>query len=106
MLVYLMLDCLIVQAPANYNFDYAVKDDYSYVDMGHNEHRYGDNTKGEYTVYQPDGTVRTVSYYVDGDSGFVADVKYTGEAKYDHTYKPAYVPSYDHAYKPAYTSKY
>ena len=106
MLVYLMLDCLIVQAPANYNFDYAVKDDYSYVDMGHNEQRHGDNTKGEYFVVLPDGRRQTVSYYVDGYSGFVADVKYTGEAKYDHTYKPAYVPSYDHAYKPAYTSKY
>ena len=101
-----MLDCLIVQAPAHYNFDYAVKDDYSYVDMGHNEQRHGDNTEGKYYVVLPDGHRQIVSYYVDGDSGFVADVKYTGEAKYDHAYKPAYVPSYDHAYKPAYTSKY
>merc|ERR1711911_433778 len=93
-------------APAQYDFAYAVKDDYSYVDMGHNEHRNGDNTKGEYFVVLPDGRRQTVTYYVDGYSGFVADVKYSGEAKYDHDYKPAYKAAYEPAYKPAYKPAY
>ena len=86
----------LLQAPAYYNFDYAVKDDYTYVDFGHNEHRDGDNTKGSYYVVLPDGRRQVVTYYVDGYSGYVADVKYEGEAKYD--YKPAYKPDYKSEY--------
>ena len=98
----------IMQAPAYYNFDYAVKDDYTYVDFGHNEHRDGDNTKGSYYVVLPDGRRQVVSYYVDGYSGYVADVKYEGEAKYDHkpAYKAAYQPEYKADYKPAYKPAY
>ena len=96
------------QGPAYYNFDYAVKDDYAYLDFGHSENRNGDNTKGEYFVVLPDGRRQTVSYYVDGYSGFVADVKYSGEPKYDYKpeYKPAYKPAYEPAYKPAYKPAY
>ncbi len=65
--------------------------------MGHSENRNGDNTKGSYFVVLPDGRRQTVNYYVDGYSGYVADVSYDGYAKaYD--YKPAYNKP---AYKPA-----
>ena len=94
------------QAPAHYDFDYAVKDDYSYVNFGHNENRNGDNTKGSYFVDLPDGRRQTVNYYVDGYSGYVADVQYSGEAKYAHDYKPAYKAAYEPAYKPAYKAAY
>ena len=62
--------------------------------MGHNEARNGDDTKGSYFVVLPDGRKQTVNYYVNGYSGYVADVSYDGYAKaYD--YKPAYhAPSY------------
>ena len=86
---------VVTQAPAYYNFDYAVKDDYTYVDFGHNEKREGDKTNGQYFVVLPDGRRQVVSYYVDGYSGYVADVKYEGEAKYDH--KPAYHGAYEPA---------
>ena len=97
------------QAPAYYAFDYAVKDDYTYVDMGHNEKRDGDKTTGSYHVVLPDGRKQVVDYYVDGYSGYIADVKYDGYAKaYDYkpTYKPEYKPEYKPAYKPSYEPEY
>ena len=81
------------QAPAHYKFDWAVNDDYTYVNMGQYEGRDGDNTKGNYWVVLPDGRKQNVNYYVNGYSGYVADVTYDGYAKaYD--YKPAYKSNY------------
>ncbi|XP_042226734.1 pro-resilin-like isoform X2 [Homarus americanus] len=68
--------------PAQYNFNWAVNDDSSENDFGHQETRDNDNTKGSYSVQLPDGRLQTVTYYVDGDSGYIADVKYVGEARY------------------------
>jgi hypothetical protein len=80
--------------PAQYNFDWVVKDDYSYNYYGQNENRNGDNTEGSYFVQLPDGRLQTVKYYVNGDSGFVAEVSYSGEPKYEaSSYKPAYAPA-------------
>ena len=49
-----------------------------------------------------DGRIMRVIYRVDGDSGFIADVSYEGEAKpYDYTaYKPAPKPVYHPAPAP------
>merc|ERR1719474_2215721 len=41
--------------------------------------------KGEYRVELPDGRVQIVSYHADHDNGFIADVRYEGEA---HPYVP------------------
>ena len=72
-------------APVHYKFEWAVKDDYSSVDMGQFEGHEGRHTKGFYYVLLPDGRRQIVDYYVDGDSGFVADVRYVGSgAKYDN----------------------
>ncbi|KAK8728446.1 hypothetical protein OTU49_009306, partial [Cherax quadricarinatus] len=72
-----------------YDFNYAVKDDPSGDDFGHQESRDGYNTQGNYFVLLPDGRLQRVSYTVNGDSGYVAQVEYEGEAQY-----PAYQPSY------------
>lgn len=40
------------KAPAEYQFSYDVKDDYSKNDFGHSEDRSGYNTKGQYQVSQ------------------------------------------------------
>ncbi|XP_042226740.1 pro-resilin-like [Homarus americanus] len=72
---------------AQYNFNYAVKHDPSGNDFGHQETRDGDNTKGSYYVQLPDGRLQTVTYFVDGDSGYIADVKYDGEARYPDSYE-------------------
>ncbi|XP_076061303.1 uncharacterized protein LOC143037077 [Oratosquilla oratoria] len=68
--------------PAKYDFNYAVKDEESYNDFGHQEVRDGDRTDGSYFVHLPDGRLQKVVYYVDGDSGYVAEVTYEGEARY------------------------
>ena len=64
------------QHPAQYGFNYAVADDYSENNYGHEENRDGYDTKGSYFVNLPDGRVQKVTYYVNGDSGFVAEVSY------------------------------
>nr|XP_027232933.1 cuticle protein 19-like [Penaeus vannamei] len=82
-------------SPGKYDFNYAVKDDYSNNNYGHQEDRNGYGAQGSYYVLLPDGRLQKVTYSVNGDSGFVAEVSYEGEAQYpaEHpSYKPT--PSY------------
>merc|ERR1739844_680313 len=80
--------------PASYQYAYEVKDEYAGVDFGAQEARNGYSTDGQYQVLLPDGRLQTVSYGVkDGYSGYVADVVYTGEAKYDPVPAPQYKPA-------------
>ncbi|XP_076061356.1 uncharacterized protein LOC143037126 [Oratosquilla oratoria] len=65
-----------------YEFTHAVKDEESYNDFGHQEARDDEHTQGSYYVQLPDGRLQKVTYYVDGDSGFIAEVSYEGEARY------------------------
>ena len=75
-----------------YTYAYAAADDYSGVNFGQSENRDGYATSGSYNVALPDGRIQTVTYRVDGDSGYIADVQYTGEAKYE-PYVPAPHPA-------------
>ncbi|XP_050728895.1 pro-resilin-like [Eriocheir sinensis] len=67
---------------AKYNFNWAVKDAPSANDFGQAEERDNEETKGSYYVQLPDGRLQEVTYYVDGDSGYIAEVNYVGEASY------------------------
>lgn len=78
-------------------FGYAVKDEY-YNDYAHDTASDGKVRTGTYRTLLPDGRVQIVNYKAD-DYGYVADVQYQGEAKYD--YKPAGYPS-SYAPKPSY----
>ncbi|XP_042880421.1 cuticle protein 8-like [Penaeus japonicus] len=62
--------------PAQYDFGYEVVDPETGNDFGHAETRNGDNTSGQYRVLLPDGRVQVVSYTVNADSGYVAQVSY------------------------------
>merc|ERR1712186_200636 len=74
-----------IAAPV-YNFQYGVSDSYSGAAFSHSEDRNNYDTKGEYRVNLPDGRVQIVTYSA-GPDGYVADVKYEGEAAY-----PKYEP--------------
>ncbi len=71
-----------------YDFKYAVKDEPSYNDYSHSESSDGKTVTGSYRVVLPDTRTQVVNYKAD-DYGYVADVKYEGEAKYD-AYKSSY----------------
>jgi hypothetical protein len=78
-----------------YSFAWAVKDDYTYNDYAHQETADDKGyVSGSYRTLLPDGRTQTVTYKADDYTGYVADVKYDGEAKYPTEYKPS-------AYKPA-----
>ncbi|XP_047479276.1 pro-resilin-like [Penaeus chinensis] len=82
---------------AKYDFNWAVSHDPSSNEFGHQEARDGDHTQGSYYVELPDGRLQTVKYFVDGDSGYVAEVNYEGEVSLESAsfesreYRPRYV---------------
>merc|ERR1712130_35551 len=84
--------------PPKYAYSYSVQDDYTGNNYGANEDRDGYATSGSYYVALPDGRLQKVTYTVNGDGGYVADVTYEGEAQYPEA-KPYSPPA--PAYKPA-----
>ncbi|XP_053957234.1 mucin-17 isoform X2 [Anastrepha ludens] len=59
---------------ARYAFEYGVNDPYTGDIKHQKEERDGDVVKGEYSLVEPDGNVRTVKYYADWETGFHAEV--------------------------------
>lgn len=51
------------------------------TDFSAQESRDGDKTEGSYQILLPDTRLQKVTYTVNGDSGFAAEVTYEGEAK-------------------------
>lgn len=71
---YTNLSTMFLQYP-KYFFEYDVKD-YKTGDVKNQwEQRDGDSVKGQYSLVEPDGSVRTVEYTSDEKSGFNAVVK-------------------------------
>lgn len=46
------------------------------------EKRYGDKVEGEYSLHEPDGTIRIVKYEADHKNGFNAHVERKGHAEH------------------------
>ncbi|KAI9552982.1 hypothetical protein GHT06_020868 [Daphnia sinensis] len=70
-----------------YSFFYEVKHEESKNDYSHAESSDGKVVKGTYKVLLPDGRNQNVEYVADSN-GYVAQVKYEGEAKYPE-FQPA-----------------
>eukprot|EP00095_Tigriopus_kingsejongensis_P008528 maker-scaffold81_size397536-snap-gene-1.13 protein:Tk08528 transcript:maker-scaffold81_size397536-snap-gene-1.13-mRNA-1 annotation:"PREDICTED: pro-resilin-like" len=70
------------QEPMPYEFQWEVKDQESEPDGAFFTHKESkqegspDRTEGEYRTWLPDGRLMIVSYYVDGESGFVPTITY------------------------------
>ena len=85
--------------PPAYDYTYGVNDGYSGANFGASETRNGYATQGEYHVALPDGRLQTVTYTSDANTGYIADVKYSGEPVYAPA--PAYGPAPVRPYAPA-----
>ena len=70
----------------DYSTAHAVRDVYSGVNVDSQENRLGDRTEGSYSVDLPDGRKQVVTYWVDGYSGYNADVQYIGQAHHPQVY--------------------
>ncbi|KAK5646876.1 hypothetical protein RI129_005340 [Pyrocoelia pectoralis] len=78
-----------------YKFNYGVKDGHTGDIKEQSEVRDGDTVKGEYSLVEPDGTIRKVEYFDDGHSGFNAIVHKSGHAHHPQTH---HVPAAHEAY--------
>lgn len=65
-----------------YIFGYAVTDSESSSNFDHHESSDAQVITGSYRVALPDGRTQIVNYTADDINGYVADVKYEGEAQY------------------------
>ncbi|QQP51410.1 Cuticle protein 186_ isoform B, partial [Caligus rogercresseyi] len=57
-----------------YAFNYAALDSESQTDFSAEEESKDGSVIGQYKVLRADGIIMTVTYSVEGDSGFVADI--------------------------------
>lgn len=62
-----------------HSFAWSVKDEATNNDYSHQQESDGKVTSGSYRVAMPDGRTQIVTYRAD-DNGYVAQVKYEGEA--------------------------
>ena len=65
-----------------YAFAYEVIDPLGDANFGHRESSDGVVTEGEYRVALPDGRLQIVTYTASDATGYVADVKYEGTARF------------------------
>lgn len=69
-----------MQAYPKYEFKYGVTDAHTGDQKSQYETRDGDVVKGQYSLVEPDGTIRTVDYTSDPHNGFNAIVSRSGHA--------------------------
>lgn len=66
-----------MQAYPKYSFKYGVNDFHTGDVKHQHETRDGDVVKGQYSLVEPDGSIRTVDYTADKHNGFNAVVSKT-----------------------------
>merc|ERR1719195_2545391 len=79
--------------PKPFAYEYGGADEYGrHFAKTETQDEYG-VVQGEYRVELPDGRVQIVSYHADHENGFIADVRYEGEAHPEPAYHPAPAPA-------------
>jgi hypothetical protein len=78
-----------------YKFEYGVSDPVTGDNKNQWEIRDGDFVQGEYSLDEPDGTKRIVSYHADDATGFHAIVKKIGVANHYQPIKNLYNDAYN-----------
>ncbi|GFG31386.1 hypothetical protein Cfor_09255, partial [Coptotermes formosanus] len=68
----------LLQSPPRYAFNYGVNDQHTGDVKQQSEQREGDVVKGQYSLVEPDGSIRTVDYTADPVHGFNAVVSKSG----------------------------
>lgn len=71
---------ILQDAHPRYAFEYGVNDPHTGDNKHQKEVREGDTVNGEYSLVEPDGSVRTVKYQADWETGFHATVTKTKKA--------------------------
>ncbi|XP_030758956.1 adult-specific cuticular protein ACP-20-like [Sitophilus oryzae] len=71
----------------HYEYKYGVHDPKHHDVHEQKEERYGDKVKGEYSLHEPDGTIRYVKYEADKENGFNAEVRREGHAVHPQHYR-------------------
>ncbi|KAG6463534.1 cuticle protein 7 [Manduca sexta] len=87
-----------IYAHPRYQFNYGVADGHTGDQKSQWEARDGDVVKGQYSLVEPDGTVRTVNYSADDHNGFNAVVSRHGHAAHPATAVVAAAPAYGHGH--------
>ncbi|KAL1497020.1 hypothetical protein ABEB36_008051 [Hypothenemus hampei] len=82
-----------------YEFNYGVADGHTGDQKTQSEIRDGDVVKGQYSLVEADGTIRTVTYTADDHSGFNAIVTRSGHAAHPVAVAPKVIaaPAITHA---------
>lgn len=71
----------LFQAHPKYDYSYSVSDPHTGDHKTQHEIRDGDVVKGEYSLLQPDGSFRKVTYTADDHNGLVAHITFYFQCK-------------------------
>lgn len=90
----------LFKAHPKYEFKYGVDDHHTGDKKSQHETRDGDVVKGEYSLVEPDGTIRKVTYTADHHNGFNAVVTKSGHAAHPAPVHKAIIaaPVYHHGH--------
>ncbi|CAG9784935.1 unnamed protein product [Diatraea saccharalis] len=87
-----------IYAHPRYTFNYGVADGHTGDQKSQWETRDGDVVKGQYSLVEPDGTLRTVDYSSDAHNGFNAVVSRQGHAAHPAVAPVVAAPAYGHGH--------
>jgi hypothetical protein len=83
----------------NYDFGYSVNDPLTGDHKSHHERRYNDHVQGQYSLVEPDGSIRIVDYTATPEGGFKSEVRRTPQI-HPATYSQVVLPTHQILHHP------